>query len=372
MLRVLVIVLAVLVGIHGLIHLMGFAAYWPIAKINELPYKTSLLAGRLEIGAAGMRIYSLLWLLVTLFFIIAAVALALEKPIWAPLMLGGALLSIVVCILDWEAAFRGALIDGFFLLVLVVVFGLRVQPVSFLAYSGVPTPVTTMPLPAGLPEPVERFYRAYHGDEVPVYHSAVASMRGKLRFMDITFPARLRFSYITGQDYRHYIEATFYGIPIMKVNEHYLDSHSRLEQPLGVVENDPKTDSAANQGLWAETFAFFPAVMVTDARVRWEPVDENTAKAHVPFGESEQVFTVHFDSQTGLLSRVETLRYRDKKGGTIRWWVDVIRDKNSEAGVTPVACSATWEDEGTPWMVAEMEEIVFNADLSNYIRQAGP
>jgi len=369
MLRILTIVLAVLAGIHGLIHLMGFAAYWPLAKINELPYKTSLLAGRLEVGTAGMRVFSLLWLLATLGFVIAAIALVLGKSNWAPLMLGAALLSIVLCALDWSAAFRGALIDVFFLLVLALVFGLRMQSAPFPTYTGLPAPVTTVPIPAGLPEPVERFYRMHHGDEVPEYHSVVVSMRGTLRFMGITLPARLRFSHIAGQDYRHYIEATFYGYPVMKVNEHYLGGHSRLELPFRVVENDPKVDSAANQGLWAETFAFFPAVVLTDGRVSWESVDENTAKVYVPFGESEQVFTVQFDPQTGYLRGMETLRYRDQKVGTIRWRTEVIRGENSNE---PFQISATWEDEAIPWMVVEVEEAVFNTDLTDYIRQTGP
>jgi hypothetical protein len=31
-----------------------------------------------------------------------------------------------------------------------------------------------------------------------------------------------------------------------------------------------------------------------------------------------------------------------------------------------------WEDEGTPWLIYNVEEMVFNADLTSYIRQTGP
>ncbi|MCB0036256.1 MAG: hypothetical protein KDE51_19630, partial [Anaerolineales bacterium] len=48
--------------VHGLIHLLGFVAYWPLAEIGELPYKTTLLNGRFDIGSTGMRLYSLSWL----------------------------------------------------------------------------------------------------------------------------------------------------------------------------------------------------------------------------------------------------------------------------------------------------------------------
>ena len=369
MLRILQIILAAAVVIHGLIHLLGFVAYWPLAKIAELPYKTSLLGGRFELGAGGMRLYSILWLLCALGFVIAAIGLVAKWPFWAPLMLGAALLSIIVCIPDWSTAFRGAWIDVFFLLILVVVFGLRIQPAPFDAYTAAASPVKTAPLPAGLPKPVERFYRQTYGDEIPVYHSAVVSGRGSVRLMGITFPARWRFTHDAGKAYRHYIETTFYGFPVLKVNEHYLYGHARLEQPFGVEENDPGVDSAANQGLWVETSAF-PSVFLTDPKARWEAVDEKTARLYVPFGEGTQEFTVTFDPQTGELVRMDTLRYHDEKVGKLRWWGEKYQGMGYD-GQPTTHLSATWEDEGTPWMVCAIEEAVFNTDVSAYIRQRG-
>ena len=38
-----------------------------------------------------------------------------------------------------------------------------------------------------------------------------------------SFHTRLRFTHTAGQDYRHYIEATIFGYPLIKVNESYLD-----------------------------------------------------------------------------------------------------------------------------------------------------
>jgi hypothetical protein len=109
---------------------------------------------------------------------------------------------------------------------------------------------------------------------------------------------------------------------------------------IGVVENDPRVDSAANQGFWAEEVVF-PAVFVTDPRVRWEPVDETTARLHVPFGEGEQVFTVHFDPQTGRLTRLETpLRYRDAQFAPLRWWGEVLgTSHNGRPAATSLAAN---------------------------------
>jgi len=160
MIRILSISLAVIVILHGLIHLMGFVVYWPLGSIPDLPYKTSLVNGRLELGAAGMRVFSLLWLLAALGWVVAGALLISRQPAWAPVMLGATLLSLVICVLDWGVAFRGALIDLGFLVILFVVFGLRAQPGPLPEYTAAPAyPAETAPIPAGLPAPVERFYR---------------------------------------------------------------------------------------------------------------------------------------------------------------------------------------------------------------------
>lgn len=371
MLKIIPVLFALLALLHGLIHLLGFAAYFPLAKIPELPYKTALLDGRWEVGAGGVRLFSLFWLFASLGFATSAIAIILKQPFWAQVMLLSALLSLVLCLLDWKAAFRGFWIDLAILLVLFFVFGLRVQPAPFPPYRAAVAPVTTQPIPSGLPAPVERFYRLHHGSAVPVYTTAVVSGRGTVRFMGITFPSRLRFTHIAGQGYRHYIETTFYGMPLMKVNEWYLDGHTRLELPFGVVENDPKVDSAANQGLWGETM-FFPAVFLTDPSTHWEAVDETTARLYVPFGTEEQVFTLTFNPGTGMLQRMETLRYRDEKVGMLRWWGEMTQEQDSAGMPLLASFSVTWEDEGTPWLVAKIEETIFNSDVSTYIRQSGP
>lgn len=83
--------------------------------------------------------------------------------------------------------------------------------------------------------------------------------------MGVRFPARFRFTHTAGQGYRHYIEAALFGLPVLRVNETYLDGRARLELPFGVVENEPKIDSAANLGLWAESI-WLPSIRVTDPR----------------------------------------------------------------------------------------------------------
>ncbi len=76
-------------------------------------------------------------------------------------------------------AVKGLMISGS-ILAAVAGFGwagLRVQPVPFPAIPQPSAPPETMPLPAGLPAPVERFYRVTYGEQVPLIKTAVISGR---------------------------------------------------------------------------------------------------------------------------------------------------------------------------------------------------
>jgi hypothetical protein len=363
-------VVALVLAGHGLIHLMGFLAYFPITELPMMPYKTAVLGGRLELGKGGMRLYAVLWLLSMIGFIAAAIGMLASWSYWAPLLLVSAIISLVACTLDWKNAYMGVVLDVVVILAMLVIFGLQAQPGAFQPYPGAAGAVATAPVPENLPAPVERYLRLIYGDEIPVYTSAVMSGRGSLRFMGVSMPARLRFTHDVGQGYRHYIETTIFGLPILKVNERYLDGVGRMELPFGVVENDPGVNSAANQGLWAEML-MYPASVVNDPRARWEAVDDSTAKLFVPYQDGEQEFTLRFDPQTGLLTQYETLRYRDEKLGKLRWWGDVIYGMDAAGKPVVREFEVTWEDEGTPWLKAKIEQMVFNPDVSEYIRQKG-
>ena len=172
----------------------------------------------------------------------------------------------------------------FALLFFIGWFGLQIQPKSFSPYPENTPELRTIPLPTGLPTPVERFYKTVYGDEIPVIETAVIKGRAVISPFNVKLPSRFVFVYIAGRDYRHYIEADFFGLPFLKVNESYLDGKSFFEVQMGTSYDEPNLNQGANLALWAEA-DWFPSLWLTDSRVRWEAVDDYTAQLFVPFND---------------------------------------------------------------------------------------
>jgi len=183
----------------------------------------------------------------------------------------------------------------------------------------------------------------------------------------------MRFTLAAGEAYRHYIECTWFGLPIMKINETYLDGQLRQELPVGVVASEPKADLAANLALWGEQAAWMPSVLATDPQLRWEAIGGDTARLTIPFGETEDNFTVRFDEQSGLVQSMEALRFREPKDEQkVPWRIDLLRWETFDRVRVPSTFAITWLDRGTPWLTATIEDVVYNVDVSQYIRASGP
>lgn len=233
--------------------------------------------------------------------------------------------------------------------------GLQVEPAPLPAMTAPPASPETIPLPEGLPAPVERLYRQTYGEQIPVIYSAALSGRGSMRLFGVTLPTRFRFVHEAERNFRAYFEVTLFGRAVMKVDEHYVDGKFRSEgTPAGVEENEPKLDHSANLRMYAEWLTWLPAMLLTDPQVRWEPVDDTMALLVVPSGDGEERLVVRFDPATGEIQYWEALKYKYPEDVSKTLWIN-----------------ATWFGD-RPWATFSVEEIVYNAAVDTSFTRKGP
>jgi hypothetical protein len=228
--------------------------------------------------------------------------------------------------------------------------GLLIQPAAYPPFGVQTPPLEMRPLPAGLPAPVERFYRLTYGDNLPVIASAVVSGRGAMAPFRVSLPMRFRMLYTVGRDYRAEFEATFFGLPVMRAAETYIDGHGTGQTPAG-TDQGAWFDQAINVRIWCELLQWMPAALLGEPRVAWEPVDETTALLRVPFGEQKQTIVVRFDPETGQLRYFEAMKGRSASETLL--WINGI-----------------WADQGKPWITLNIEEQLYNVPVVDAIRAA--
>lgn len=260
--------------------------------------------------------------------------------------------------MNWLLGTVGALA----LLLLVGWAGLQVRPAPFPAPTRAePSSLRTVPLPDDLPAPVARFYRDLYGEEVPLIRAAVLSGRATLRIAGVPLPARWRFAHDVGHAYRHQIVTTWFGLPLLRVDERYQDGVARLQLPFG-VEEGPAVDQGANLALWAEAM-WFPAALITDPRVRWSPIDDVTAVLSVPFGEETQRFVVRFDPDTTRVHLFEAMRFKGADATEKTLWLNRAAAWGRVDGhPTPTRATVTWWDDGRPWATFDVEAMTLASE----------
>ncbi len=79
-------------------HTVGFIVPWRIAKLEEAPYKTTVLNGNLDLGHRGIRVVGVLWLLTALAFFAAGALVIGRIDMWQPVTLVVVVFSTILCV----------------------------------------------------------------------------------------------------------------------------------------------------------------------------------------------------------------------------------------------------------------------------------
>lgn len=258
------------------------------------------------------------------------------------------------------------------ILAVILVAGLQIQPRAFSLDLPKDGPTQTIGIPQDLPSQVQAFFKARFGDSIPLTRTVVFSGRGRIRPFGIWLPARFVFIHEAGKHYRHYFEATWFGLPFLRVEEGYVDGASFFESPMGSTHDDHATNQGANLALWAEA-GWFPSIWAEDPRVNWNGITDQTAVLSVPFEQETEHFIVRFTPDTGLMDMMEAMRYREsgEESEKILWIVRNEPVPVKGKGHILARGSATWLDQGKPWAYFDLEKAWYNIPVEGMLRARG-
>jgi hypothetical protein len=108
---------AIVILLHGLIHLIGVIAFWKLGLHEQ--YSTSVLGGAVEIGERGTYVLGFAWLVTTIAYAVAAYGIFADLDWWQTGLAGVTVFSLVLTILGWKDTIVGT---AFNIIILVALF----------------------------------------------------------------------------------------------------------------------------------------------------------------------------------------------------------------------------------------------------------
>lgn len=271
--------------------------------------------------------------------------------------------------MDNRARNAGQCVGALALLLGVGWLGFRVRPAKPPPHSEPTHDLGTLPLPPDLPPPVRRYFLQVMGDQMPRIESAVIWGRARLRIAGIWMPAVFKGYYVPGRHYEREIQTTWFRLPLLTAIDSYKNGIGAFElRGLGGRirrrEASAQIASSGNLVQWAEA-VWMPSVLALDPRVRWEAIDDGTARLMVPFDSQEDSILVSFAAETGLIARMQAMRYRGAHDEEqTPWHVDLSEWTTFERVKLPARVTVTWDDQKSQWAEFVVEGVAYNVDVS--------
>jgi len=369
-------VFAILVIVHGLIHIMGFVKSFSPSTITRLAREIPEPVG-------------VLWLVAAVLFISAGILLFIKYPCWWVPAGSAIVLSQVLIVMSWGDAKAGTALNVVVLLGVVVGYGtwsfdslVEKELAHFLSYSrqrnSEAGEVVTERRLSTLPSPVRRWLDRTGVVGKREVYSVHLKQRGEMRtspegkwmsveaeqWFRVDEPAFIWVADVSAAPGIHlYGKDTFIGgrgCMLIKLLSLITVADARGEE----------TDQGAMLRFLAET-VWFPTAAVAEY-IRWEEIDSTYARAFMKLG-TREVSGVFTFSPDGDVAGFEAKRYYTRKNGASLedWYIRMDPGGYREFGGVriPARAEVIWKlREGDfPWFRLEVTDMEYDSSgvLSN-------
>ena len=276
------LVLSLIIVVHGLIHVMGFAKAFKYAELSQLTQEISKSAG-------------LLWLLCAIAFIAAGVLFAAKQSSWWWIALPAVILSQWLMFASWEDAKFGTIANLIILLPIVAAV-LEALPGSYInqyraaAREGLARcpemPLVTESDLGHLPAPVQKYLRVAGAVGRPRIHNFRAVFTGEFRNgMEspwMTFRSE-QYNFFDEPARVFLMKASRYGLPVEGLHLFHGESATmqiKLASILQVVDaRGPKMNQGETVTLFNDLCLMAPAALIDKERIQWEAAGPLAARA---------------------------------------------------------------------------------------------
>ncbi len=296
-------VLVGIFGVHGLIHVMGFAKAFGYAELPQLAQPIS-------------RGWGVAWLAAALLVTASAVMFGVgARRFWVIGALA-VVISQIVIVSAWRDAWAGTIANA--LLLAVAAHGwLTEGPSSFRAQflrdaeAGLARPIATAVVSdddlTPLPAPVQRYLRLVGVVGQPRVQNYHLRFRGRIRSDPasrwMAFEAEQQ-SFADQPTRLFLMRARMFGVPVESFHRS-VDGHATMQVKVAglvtmVDARGDDMDRAEAVTLFNDMCLLAPGTLV-DPRIAWEPVDTRSARARFTHGGHTVTATLLF-SEDGLLS----------------------------------------------------------------------
>ncbi|MCU0319230.1 MAG: hypothetical protein MUE88_04045 [Flavobacteriales bacterium] len=360
--------LAILLALHGVIHLLGLAKAFGFAKLPALTLPFPRSEG--------------VWWAIAAVLLLIACALLIggSDRWWMPAAIG-VVLSQVLIVMHWQEARFGTIANALLLVAVIAgagVWNFRMRYTTAVAHTlertnALPVQRITEADLAPLPLPVQRYLRA-----------AGVMGTNKPRSMRIAFEGSIRgfdgpwMPFTTVQVNSFYpparffwLDATMKGLPTKGLHAYEQGKATMLIKLLGIVPvmeaHGPEMDKGETVTWFNDLCIYAPGALL-DPRITWADGDDHSAKATFTHGDLSITATLVFDDADRLVDFISDDRYAMAANGTavsMRFSTPLRDHRPIDQLILPGYGEAVWHRPDGPFVYGRFTLRSLTYDLGN-------
>ena len=352
---------AIVLVVHGLIHVLGFAKASGLADLPQLTRPIPPWLGAL-------------WLLAALLFLAAAAALFVWPRGWWAIGACAIVVSMFVIVPSWTDAKFGALGNVVTLIGIVLGF-LAYGPVSLrAAYDGdvdralarvAPVELISGADLAHLPAPVQRYLRGVGVVGQPRVHNFHVRMHGRIRnardarWMPLTAE---QYNIVDAPARLFYLNASMYTVPVQGYHRYVGPSATMTVKAAALVPvvqvSGPEMDQGETVTMFNDMCFMAPATLI-DRGIAWEPVDDRTVRARFTNAGHTIRAELSFNEAGELTNFWSDDRYQTSPDGKsvkkVRWSTPLAGYRSFGAVRLASGGEARWHEQAGEYAYIELE-----------------